>query len=400
GASGSGKTTFLEDVHKAHKCTYIRQYHNLRPFIPVKKIPNFDPSALPFWSIYEKENPNVAIGGTMAGQFNPGFSGGQRKMLLFELIYQRTKNMNDLLLCLDEPFAGVTDDFVPYLKGRLEDMAKRHNVLLVTNDHVDAMRKLAKNTIVVSAIDRSTVTINETAKVDRTLALNAVSNGNDYVHENSSADLKFFFEVEVFSLAGGLGAVAGFTAFAMLMIILSFWDSQQGSEALVLVGVQIVAFFCINPYLISLADWRTYMTEEAEALLHASVPANKALKSTLTLIVLLCISVIAFGVLNLCIDTMGDAKYFVHMLFDSASLTFPFICVGLYTELPLQIVQIIASMPFLFMIFFSTTFSPGAGVEAVKELRYLFARFYFWCDLPGFKDLMEDCPADNLLITY
>ena len=97
---------------------------------------------------------------------------------------------------------------------------------------------------------------------------------------------------------------------------------------------------------------------------------------------------------------MGDAKYFVHMLFDSASLTFPFICVGLYTELPLQIVQIIASMPFLFMIFFSTTFSPGAGVEAVKELRYLFARFYFWCDLPGFKDLMEDCPADNLLITY
>ena len=267
----------------------------------------------------------------------------------------------------------------------------------------------------------------------RTLALNAVSNGNDYVHENSSADLKFFFEVEVFSLAGGLGAVAGFTAFAMLMIILSFWDSQQGSEALVLVGVQIVAFFCINPYLISLADWRTYMTEEvrvcnhgqyaaaaatpsphndnrrqltqpplsqAEALLHASVPANKALKSTLTLIVLLCISVIAFGVLNLCIDTMGDAKYFVHMLFDSASLTFPFICVGLYTELPLQIVQIIASMPFLFMIFFSTTFSPGAGVEAVKELRYLFARFYFWCDLPGFKDLMEDCPADNLLITY
>jgi len=225
----------------------------------------------------------------MAGQFVAGFSGGQRKMLLFELIYQRTKNMTDLLLCLDEPFAGVTDDFVPYLKGRLEDMATRHNILLVTNDHVDAMRKLAKNTIVVSAIDRSKVTINDVERVDRELALNAVSNGNDYVHENTSADLKFFFEVEVFSLAGGLGAVAGFTgeqrlelrkrtvglcsniflpppsltlAFAMLMIILSFWDSREGSEALVLVGVQIVAFFCINPYLIALADWRTYMTEE------------------------------------------------------------------------------------------------------------------------------------------
>jgi len=110
--------------------------------------------------------------------------------------------------------------------------------------------------------------------------------------------------------------------------------------------------------------------------------------------------VVAFGVLNICIGTMGDPKYFVHMLFDSASLTFPFICVGLYTDLPLQIVQLIASLPFLFMIFFSTTFSPGAGVEAVKELRFLFARFYFWCDLPGFKGLMDSCPADNLLVPY
>ena len=33
------------------------------------------------------------------------------------------------------------------------------------------------------------------------------------------------------------------------------------------------------------------------------------------------------------------------------------------------------------MIFFSTTFSPGSGVAGVKELRYLFARFYLWCRL-------------------
>jgi tRNA uridine 5-carbamoylmethylation protein Kti12 len=44
GASGSGKTTFLNDVHKSHKCTYIRQYHNLRPYIAVSSIPNFDPT--------------------------------------------------------------------------------------------------------------------------------------------------------------------------------------------------------------------------------------------------------------------------------------------------------------------------------------------------------------------
>ena len=61
----------------------------------------------------------------------------------------------------------------------------------------------------------------------------------------------------------------------------------------------------------------------------------------------------------------------VSMLFDSASLTLPFICFGLYSRLPLQIVQILASLPFLFMIFFSTTFSPGSGVAGVKALRYL-----------------------------
>ena len=44
GSSGSGKTTFLEHVHKLHSCTYLRQYHTLRPYVPVKNIPDFDPT--------------------------------------------------------------------------------------------------------------------------------------------------------------------------------------------------------------------------------------------------------------------------------------------------------------------------------------------------------------------
>ena len=85
GSSGSGKTTYLEDVHKLHACTYIRQYHTLRPYIPVRKIPNFDPTQLPYWQLYsdkeaadgsgkknESYNPNVKIGGTMAGEFTAG----------------------------------------------------------------------------------------------------------------------------------------------------------------------------------------------------------------------------------------------------------------------------------------------------------------------------------------
>ncbi|GMH86230.1 hypothetical protein TL16_g10480 [Triparma laevis f. inornata] len=394
GASGSGKTTFLEDVFKVNKCVYIRQYHNIRPFIVVNKIPNFDPSALPFWNLYEEENVNVVVELLVTQK--------QQHTINNKPLTNTSQHNQDLLICLDEPFAGVTDDFVPYLKNRLSSMSQNHNVLLVTNDHVQAMKEMAKNSIVVSAIDRSFVSVNDMDKVNREVALNAVSNGNDYVHENSKDDQRFFFEVEVFSLAGGLGAVAGFTVFAMTMLIVSYWDSREGSEALVLVGVQIVAFFCINPYLIALADWRTYMTEESEALLHASVNYNKAMKSTLTLIVLLVISIVAFGVINLCmsVNTMAPAKYFVHMLFDSASLTFPFICVGLYTDLPLQVVQIIASLPFLCMIFFSTTFSPGAGLDGVKFLRFLFARFYFWCDLPAFQDLMEDCPDEGMLVPY
>ena len=55
GSSGSGKTTFLNHVHELHKCTYIRQYHTLRPYIPVRKIPDFDPTQLPYWSLYSQK---------------------------------------------------------------------------------------------------------------------------------------------------------------------------------------------------------------------------------------------------------------------------------------------------------------------------------------------------------
>lgn len=95
GASGSGKTTFLEDVHKVHpKCVYIRQYHMMRPYIQVKTIPDFDPTQLPFWETYEKEGAadTIPVGGTLAGKFIQGLSGGQRKLLLFEVIHQRTRN--------------------------------------------------------------------------------------------------------------------------------------------------------------------------------------------------------------------------------------------------------------------------------------------------------------------
>jgi ABC-type Mn2+/Zn2+ transport system ATPase subunit len=88
-------------------------------------------------------------------------------MLLFEIVFQRIFKQRDLLIVLDEPFAGVTDDFVPFIVERLNEMRKNHNILLVTNDHVATLTKMADNTLTVSAIDRSTIRINDRDQVDR-----------------------------------------------------------------------------------------------------------------------------------------------------------------------------------------------------------------------------------------
>ena len=209
GSSGSGKTTFLNHVHGLHKCTYVRQYHTLRPYIPVRKIPDFDPTQLPYWNLYSQKkledaggaknasyNPDVKIGGTMAGEFVSGLSGGQRKMMAFELVRQRTSSQSDLLIVLDEPFAGVTDDFVPFITARLEEMARKHNLVLVTNDHVGVLTEMADSTITVSAIDRSKVLV-EGKSHEQELVLHALAKGEAYEHNIGSRDLWFFVKTEL-----------------------------------------------------------------------------------------------------------------------------------------------------------------------------------------------------------
>ena len=86
---------------------------------------------------------------------------------------------------------AVEDDFVPFIVKRLEEMRKEHNILLVTNDHVDVLKKMADNTVTVSAIDRSRVKVNGREGVDRDLALLAMSIGDEYRHgtNNLSAHL-------------------------------------------------------------------------------------------------------------------------------------------------------------------------------------------------------------------
>jgi len=112
-------------------------------------------------------------------------------------------------------------------------------------------------------------------------------------------------------------------------------------------------------------------------------------------VLVLIVSGLQFAVTNAVINELESATFWVAMLFDSVNVTFPFICTGLYTKLPFQAVQVIGSLPFLLMIFFSTTFSPGSGVAGVKELHYLFTRFYMWCMIPDVKDDMDNCPESD-----
>lgn len=399
----TGKTTFLEDTTKSHKCTYIRQYHNIRPYVTVSKIPNFDPTKLPYWDIYVKEGKadSIKVGGTMAGEFTAGLSGGQRKLLLFELICQRTASQSDLLLVLDEPFAGVTDDFVPWIVGRLNEMRTNHNILLVTNDHVETLKGMADNTIVVSAIDRSKVQVNGLNSVDREKCILALSVGEDFSYKGTSKnDLKFFYDVEIAN-NGGLIGIAAFTVVVFSLFLATFWNSKPNQAALIYVASSMVAYFALNPYLLTLTDWRNYMTEEAEALVHASKDANKMLKSMLVLTLFLVVSLIEWGCANGVVDgSFEGGKIFIGMVLDALSLISPFLFFGLYTKLPFEAVEIFSLLPFLFMIFFSTTFSPGSGVEGLKELRYLFVRFYLFCVIPGVQDEMEGCPDSDLSVLY
>jgi hypothetical protein len=61
------------------------------------------------------------------------------------------------------------------------------------------------------------------------------------------------------------------------------------------------------------------MSEEAEALLHSSKSTNKALKSILTLMLILIVSLVERGVVSAVVDGFEDRKFWVGILMDSVS---------------------------------------------------------------------------------
>jgi ABC-type Mn2+/Zn2+ transport system ATPase subunit len=89
-------------------------------------------------------------------------------------MYQQTAGQSNLLLVLDEPFAGVTMDHVPFFVDRLNDLRERHYVLIATSDHAYTLKSMADITVLLSALDRSTVQVNGLTSVARQKAILAL----------------------------------------------------------------------------------------------------------------------------------------------------------------------------------------------------------------------------------
>jgi hypothetical protein len=110
------------------------------------------------------------------------------------------------------------------------------------------------------------------------------------------------------------------------------------------------------------------------------------------------------GVVNVVIERkpgyFAEFQVFVGIVMDSVSLFMPYILFSIFTRWPDTTVQISATLPYLLMILLSGTYSPSAGLPVLKQLRYLFPRFYLFCMLPGITpDYMEDCPANDTWMT-
>jgi energy-coupling factor transporter ATP-binding protein EcfA2 len=398
----------------------------------VSKIPLFDPTQLPYWHTYVKEGTadSIVVGGTIAGAHIAGLSGGQRKLLLLELVYQRTivqtPMQTGLLIALDEPFSGVTDDFLPYILRRLRALSAVHNILIVTNDHIRALTEIADYTLTVSAVDHENVTVfhhkridgveidknnaRRHYKVNRWKAMASLSVGGQYDYNykayagSSSAsrsltkDLKFFVDVEIKS--NQFVKMTMFLLFAAFgLYVPLFWNSAMYSSVFLMIAGCSIAVITIQPYLFTLCDWRIALLEEKEALLHASPRSQMTLKFGMVILLFFLTSLFQWASINAIVDGFRSFDIYLAMLSENFSTTMPLACAGLFTTFSLETTLVLGSVLNMSMYILSTAYTPGGGLPIIKELRYLYPRFYFWCMLPDIQDRMEGCPDERLNLT-
>ena len=313
-----------------------------------------------------------------------------------------------------------------FIEERLSRLRERHNVVLVTNDHLETLTRMADNVVQISAAQRHLVqlyhsyqdlqkanSLNQTelsssVVLERKDILKALSVGFAYSSSAASTswmslssdrsfwnsdDAKFFFKVELWQnkYLRSMGLLSGlFVAF----FLAAFWDSDPSQRALVLVAGDLLTFFCVNPYLLTLVDWRNAIEEESHAFLHTSKALNRFWKTTVVLALMIAASTAEFVVANQVVSGLSSPRIWLAMLLDSWTLRLPSLYLGIYSRMDFDSVQSIKAIPTVLMTLFSATYRPpGAGVSGVSELRYFFSRFYFWCMVPGVQDQMEGCPG-------
>ena len=93
-----------------------------------------------------------------------------------------------------------------------------------------------------------------------------------------------------------------YTSLVFGLFIVGFWDSTEELSALVLVASSVLAFFCIQPFLLSLPDWRFAVKEEAEALLHTSLTLSRFLKALMAILLTLIVLTVEFAFINIVTD--------------------------------------------------------------------------------------------------
>ena len=257
------------------------------------------------------------------------------------------------------------------------------------SDERDQDRELVLRTLVLSSSSAVTSTKQQHVVQDWS------HSGKDAKESSARMEtLRFFLESEVWSNPAAKNVIV----FALLSLaagyLLAFWNSGTELASLILVANMWVGFQCLYPYILSLVPWRIAVDQEADALLHSSPQLHRLCKTILTAVLLLFVSFLQFV---FCVATNRELcgpAYWIGIVTDLTSIFFLSVSLAIFSNLSLQTVQLVGGLPFISSVFLSTTFSPGAGIAGLKELRYLFSRFYLWCILPDVQELMEGCPVN------
>jgi hypothetical protein len=157
---------------------------------------------------------------------------------------------------------------------------------------------MSDNTITVSAIDRSKVCINDKPKVN--------CRGVQVFGQHGGFEILLRCGDPLESHHVGSRWIYRDLLWPVLVLVLG---RRSGDYVIGLCAGALISF----------PDWRNFMTEEAEALLHSSKDTNKFLKSFLVIVLILVISIAQFACTIAVVDGVNWYAVFMNSLADTFS---------------------------------------------------------------------------------